>query len=251
MSAPKQDPWARAAVGTVRPLAVASGKRLGPIIYELIKKRLLEGVYAAGERIDIEALRGEFDVSRQPVMEAMRRLASEGLVEIVPQVGCRVPVYPGSDVEDFFAMFAVMEGSVAGVAAERHGDTELGALENANQQIADLAAVPDPARRSHGYRVLNREFHAIINGMAHSAVIADISRRMWDMADLLINTAGVSQPLAAPSAAATRITTRSSWPFATMTPTPPGRRWSGTSSARLPSSVPKPPPEAPEVTGDR
>lgn len=196
MSAPKQDPWARSASGTVRPLAVASGKRLGPIIYELIKKRLLEGGYAAGERIDIEALRAEFDVSRQPVMEAMRRLASEGLVEIVPQVGCRVPVYTGSDVEDFFTMFAVMEGSVAGVAAERHSDAELGALEDANRQIADLVAVPDPARRSHGYRVLNREFHTTINGMAHSAVIADISRRMWDMADLLINTAGVSQPLA-------------------------------------------------------
>jgi DNA-binding GntR family transcriptional regulator len=196
MSTPKQEPWARSAVGTVRPLAVASGKRLGPIIYELIKKRLLEGAYAAGERIDIEALRAEFDVSRQPVMEAMRRLASEGLVEIVPQVGCRVPVYTASDVEDFFTMFAVMEGSVAGVAAERHRDAELAALEDANRQIADLAAVPDPARRSHGYRVLNREFHVSINGMAHSAVIADISRRMWDMTDLLINTAGVTQPLA-------------------------------------------------------
>ena len=32
--------------------------------------------------------------------------------------------------------------------------------------------------------------------MAHSAVVAGISRRMWDMSDLLINTSGVPQPLA-------------------------------------------------------
>ena len=32
--------------------------------------------------------------------------------------------------------------------------------------------------------------------MAHSDVIADISQRMWDLSDLLINTSGVPRPLA-------------------------------------------------------
>ena len=32
--------------------------------------------------------------------------------------------------------------------------------------------------------------------MAHSPVVAEISRRMWDMSDLLINTSGIPQPLA-------------------------------------------------------
>ncbi len=55
---------------------------------------------------------------------------------------------------------------------------------------------PDPSARAHGYRVLKRRFHGIIHDMAHSAVVAGISRRMWDMSDLLINTSGVPQPLA-------------------------------------------------------
>jgi DNA-binding GntR family transcriptional regulator len=32
--------------------------------------------------------------------------------------------------------------------------------------------------------------------MAHSPVVTELSRRMWDMSDLLINTSGIPQPLA-------------------------------------------------------
>src|SRR5215470_3244264 len=82
----------------VRPVAVSSGRRLAPVVYDLLKERLLEGEFQAGERLSVEALKAEFGVSKQPVMEALRRLSSEGLVEIIPQVGCRIPVYGSVDV---------------------------------------------------------------------------------------------------------------------------------------------------------
>jgi hypothetical protein len=93
----------------VRPAAVSSGRRLAPVIYELLKQRLLDGAYRAGERLPVEALKAEFDVSKQPVMDALRRLSSDGLVEIIPQVGCRVAVYDSAYVSDFFAIFGGME----------------------------------------------------------------------------------------------------------------------------------------------
>jgi DNA-binding GntR family transcriptional regulator len=180
----------------VRPAAVSSGRRLAPVVYDLLKERLLDGEFQAGDRLPVEALKAEFGVSKQPVMEALRRLSSEGLVEIIPQVGCRVPVYSGADVSDFFAIFGGMEGAVAGVAAQRRTDAQVDQLAAANDEIRRLIDEPDPAARSHGYLVLNRRFHGIIQEMAHSAVVADISRRMWDMSDLLINTTGVPRPLA-------------------------------------------------------
>ena len=180
----------------VRPVAVSSGRRLAPVVYDLLKERLLEGEFQAGERLSVEALKAEFGVSKQPVMEALRRLSSEGLVEIIPQVGCRIPVYGSVDVIDFFAIFGGMEGAVAGVAAQRCTNAQVDELAAVNDQIKQLIADPDPAARAYGYRVLNRRFHGIIHDMAHSAVVAGISRRMWDMSDLLINTSGVPQPLA-------------------------------------------------------
>ena len=157
---------------------------------------MLEGRYQAGERISVEILKTTFDVSKQPVMEALHRLSSDGLVEIIPQVGCRVPSYEPQEVSDFYAVFGAMEGAVAGVAALRRTAEQILSLEQVNQEIGDLVANPDPATRSHGYRILNRDFHAIVHMMAHSDVIADISRRMFDMSDLLINTSGISRPLA-------------------------------------------------------
>ena len=65
-----------------------------------------------------------------------------------------------------------------------------------NDEINELVANPDPAARAHGYRLLNRRFHGVIHEMAHSPVVAELSHRMWDMSDLLINTSGVPQPLA-------------------------------------------------------
>jgi len=153
----------------VRPAAASSGRRLAPVVYDLLKERLLEGEFQAGERLPVEALRVEFGVSKQPVMEALRRLSSEGLVEIIPQVGCRVPVYSGADVSDFFAIFGGMEGAVAGVAAQRCTDAQIDQLSAANGEIRRLIDEPDPAARSRGYLVLNRRFHGIIQDMARTA----------------------------------------------------------------------------------
>ena len=60
-----------------RPVAAASGKRLAPVVYEMLKERLLEGTYQAGERLSVETLKTEFEVSKQPVMEALHRLAAD------------------------------------------------------------------------------------------------------------------------------------------------------------------------------
>jgi DNA-binding GntR family transcriptional regulator len=180
----------------VRPVAAASGQRLAPMVYELLKQRLLEGTYQSGERLSVETLKTEFEVSKQPVMEALHRLAADSLVEIIPQVGCRVPSYQPQEVTDFYSIFGAMEGAVAGVAALRRTDDQLLDLQQVNDEIAELSANPDPAARSHEYRVLNREFHATVHTMAHSDVVADISQRMWDLSDLLINTSGAPRPLA-------------------------------------------------------
>lgn len=171
------------------------------MVYELLKERLLEGTYQAGEWLSVETIKTEFGVSKQPVMDALHRLAADGLVEITPQVGSRVPSYKPQEVADFYAVFAAMEGAVAAVAALRRTDDQLATLQQVNDEIGELVSDPDPATRSHGYRVLNREFHAMVHTMAHSEVIKDLSQRVRDLSDLLINTSGVTRPLASMTAA--------------------------------------------------
>ncbi|MFL6112687.1 MAG: hypothetical protein ACJ786_15245, partial [Catenulispora sp.] len=48
--------------GALRPNAAASGKRLAALVHDALKERLLEGEFAAGERLSPEALKAQFDV---------------------------------------------------------------------------------------------------------------------------------------------------------------------------------------------
>jgi DNA-binding GntR family transcriptional regulator len=68
-------------------------------------------------------------------------------------------------------------------------------------EIAALRASRDPVVRGHGYRVRNRDFHALVHEMAGSPIMAATARRMWDLSDFLINTAGPAAGAAPLSAA--------------------------------------------------
>jgi DNA-binding GntR family transcriptional regulator len=174
-----------------------SGGRLAGHVYEEIKGRLLEGRHEAGERLQVEALKSEFGVSKQPVMDALRRLSGDGLVEIIPQVGCRVVTYDEREIADFFAMFGGFEGTIDAAAATRRTDEQLTELEQVSARIGELRKSPDPAARAHDYRILNRRYHAVIHAMAHSRIMAETTRRMWDLSDFLIHTTSARPPATA------------------------------------------------------
>nr|WP_271213105.1 GntR family transcriptional regulator [Rhodococcus wratislaviensis]GLK40044.1 GntR family transcriptional regulator [Rhodococcus wratislaviensis] len=172
------------------------GQRLGHVVLEQLKERILDGKYKPGSRISIEEVRAEFGVSKQPVMDAMRRLESIGIVQIVPQSGCRVESYTSWEVEDFFRLFGSFESEIAAAAAARRTPDQLDELDEAWRRIEELNTCTDSVERARRYRGLNREFHLVIHRMAHSRVMAEQSKRMWDMSDFLINTAGPPHPLA-------------------------------------------------------
>jgi DNA-binding GntR family transcriptional regulator len=169
--------------------------RLSGQVYETVKLRLLDGDYPAGAKLSVNEIRAEFGVSKQPVMEALRLLAAEGLVEILPQIGCVVMQYSSTEVDDFFQIFAAMEGALAGAAAARATEADIARIEAASGQIERLTSEPDPHTRSSGYRLQNRAFHEAIHSVVGSRIMTDSSRRMWDLSDLLINTTGRELPL--------------------------------------------------------
>jgi DNA-binding GntR family transcriptional regulator len=169
-------------------LAARRGRRLSKVVLDELKERLLAGEYPVGSRISIEEVKAEFGVSKQPVMEAMRRLEATGIVEIVPQSGCRVAHYSVQEIKDFFHLFGRMEGEIAAAAAVRRSDAQLAEMDTAWQRSEYLEKLDDPEARSGGYRLLNREFHLVIHRMSHSSIMADLSERMWDLSDFFINT---------------------------------------------------------------
>ncbi len=56
-------------------------------VYQSLRDAIFSGELRAGERLDVQGLAGTFEVSNQPVKEALNRLALEGLVVIKPRSG--------------------------------------------------------------------------------------------------------------------------------------------------------------------
>ena len=131
--------------------------------YAVIKERLMQGVYKLGDRLSVGALGRELGVSKQPVMESLRRLSAEGFVTITPQVGCRVAEYGEAEIRDFFRLFAASEGEATAMATERRTPEDLERLRAVSAPIGSLRRDSSAEARARGYRALNRHFHSLLH----------------------------------------------------------------------------------------
>lgn len=78
-------------------------------IYEIIKTRIIDLEFHPGEKIDIDDLSQEFQVSRAPIRDALQRLVDKGLVEVKPRVGYFVVQLTEEEVEDIYSMRKLFE----------------------------------------------------------------------------------------------------------------------------------------------
>ncbi len=70
--------------------------------YEYIKDGLKSGRWVFGDEISVVEVADELEVSRRPVIDALKKLEAEYFVEIVPQTGCRVKKYSQDEMADHF-----------------------------------------------------------------------------------------------------------------------------------------------------
>lgn len=156
-------------------------------VYDRIKLAILDGQYGLQEWLPIDRIASELTVSRQPVMDSMRRLAVEGFVSIVPQVGCRLRGYDAVHVTDFFTLFADGEARIAELAAERADSAALDDMRATSARIGLLRrSRTSEEERSRAYRQLNRALHGRMRQAARSSAVAEVVESMGDRSDFFI-----------------------------------------------------------------
>lgn len=151
--------------------------------YEHAKAAILDGAYQPGARLPVEEMAGTLGMSRQPMMDAMRRLETDGLVTIRPQIGCVVAEIVDRDADDLVVIFAETSSILAGLAASRRTDHDLSRLVD----VLDFRPTDTYSADalSHRYRLHNREFHTLVFGMARSKPGEFIAHKMFDLMDLV------------------------------------------------------------------
>ena len=105
-----------------------------PVVATL-RRQILLGHKAAGEKLNQEDIAQELNVSRIPVREAFKTLQGEGLVQIVPYRGAWVRSFSERDVRDVYEMRKVLEPMALTLAFELLSKADLGAAEDILEQM--------------------------------------------------------------------------------------------------------------------
>lgn len=131
-----------------------------------LRARIIDGVYAPGERLTEDRLAVDFGVSRNPVREALRTVEAEGFVLVQPRRGVVVATPDETAMRDLFAVRGRLEPLAARLAAERATPDDVAGLREL------LAQARQATDREDFPRV------AMLNSALHQQVI-DIGGNLW------------------------------------------------------------------------
>lgn len=144
-----------------------------------LRKLILDGRYAAGERLAELSVAEALGVSRTPVRLAFRTLEQEGLLQKAGKRGFVVREFSEADVVCGIEVRGALEGLAARRLAERGLDAEVRAtlLACLHEGDAVLAEAPLTASHVERWSRLNARFHAAIVHATGSRVIGDAITR--------------------------------------------------------------------------
>ena len=143
------------------------GERLASDIAEAI----LEGEFAPGSRLDEQSLASRYGVSRTPVREALRQLATTGLIDAKPRRGATVAHVTSLQLEQLFIAMGELEGTCARLSALSMTPIERRRLEVLHGRMEEMAKKKDIA----AYTDANTEFHSTIYVGSHNPFLIEMA----------------------------------------------------------------------------
>lgn len=147
-------------------------------VVEELRAMLFARDLTPGSPVRQEALAARLGVSRAPVREALRVLASEGVLDHVRNVGYRVKVLTAAEFEQTYLMRRVLEAEVLR-RLPPFSASALEGLRTVNERIAEASARSDLTAMAR----LNSDFHfRMFTASGLDLVVAEL-RRVWQLSD--------------------------------------------------------------------
>jgi DNA-binding GntR family transcriptional regulator len=157
-------------VNTLQPIKNRRSATLSEDIYVSLLKAIMAGRIGPGEHLVELILADQFQVSRVAVRDALRRLANDGVVEIVPNRGVFTIQLLRRDIDEIFSLRATLEGMAVRIIAERGRRSDFAILDEIVDEMVGLKN--DQIEITQ----LDTRFHRkLVSLSGHSRL-----RRVWD-----------------------------------------------------------------------
>ena len=163
-------------------LTLSDSERVSTPLHAEVLTRLrdyiADGHLPDGARIPERQLCEMFGISRTPLREAVKVLAAEGIVDLLPNRGARVRQMSVQGIRELFDMMGGLEALAGRLACENVTDDEVGAIEAAHHEMYGHYIRQDMA----GYFGCNQQIHQLILAAARNetltAAYASLSDRL-------------------------------------------------------------------------
>jgi DNA-binding GntR family transcriptional regulator len=132
-----------------------------------LRDYIVEGHIPDGGRVPERQLCEMLGISRTPLREALKVLAAEGLVELLPNRGARVRALSEQDLAELFDMMGGLEGLAGRLACENITDEEIAEIERLHYEMYGFYLHRD----MHGYFHVNQLIHERIVDASRNATL--------------------------------------------------------------------------------
>jgi DNA-binding GntR family transcriptional regulator len=144
------------------------------VLRGLIEQAIINGELTPGTRLEEQELAERYNVSRTPVRETLKLLASSGLVEMRGRQGAVVATLTIPKLIEMFQVMAELEGLCARNAARRISPMRLHELDVSHKACIDAVEAKDP----EGFYEANRIFHEQIYTASSNQCLEEMTRSL-------------------------------------------------------------------------
>jgi DNA-binding GntR family transcriptional regulator len=148
------------------------------LAYGLVREQILRGDLAPGCVIQQGQLARDLGISTTPLREALRRLMSDGLVELDAHRDARVSALTAEEARDLVELRRSLDPLAAGLAAERRTRADLELIRATAAELTPLRG--DPKAEELG---THRRFHHAIYSASQNDLLVQTLDGLWDKAD--------------------------------------------------------------------
>lgn len=132
-----------------------------------LREMIASGEFKPGDRISEGELAAMFGISRTPMREAVKMLAAENVLEILPNHGARVRLIDAAELADMLQVIAVLEATAGEQACASVTDRQIDELQALHDDMLKAWEADDRA----GYFERNRQIHDRIVQMSGNATL--------------------------------------------------------------------------------
>ena len=132
-----------------------------------LREMIVDGIYPPGSRLPERVLCETFGISRTPLREALKVLASEGLLELAPNRGARVADLTAADVDELFPVMGALEALAGELACAFITETELAEIRALHYQMV----LHHKRGERSAYFELNQQIHENIQKAARNPTL--------------------------------------------------------------------------------